>query len=203
MSFYPNLMNLFHPLLNSMPKAQRESFRKNPTPFQGGLQERFLEIFRQNIELDLILKEIFDYFERYDLKQNYFLANPNDRASALAEIFTHYVQMRIEPSREVGAALFEAEIAGCNYVPNISEIAQNIKEGERLVLEREKQNPYDKKAIKVLTASGVKLGYIPKEQNQNLVYLLEQEYKIFAIFKRVVWDSERVRLKAIVYLKTN
>jgi hypothetical protein len=45
--------------------------------------------------------------------------------------------------------------------------------GARLTLRREPSNPYDDRAIEVLTAAGQKLGYVPRVRNRVLAQLLD------------------------------
>ena len=67
---------------------------------------------------------------------------------------------------------FKTRVVGVTYdnrQHNINQITQNTK----IILRREPDNPYDKHAIRVLTKSGLELGYI----NRQLADLLVQEYQ--------------------------
>ncbi len=59
--------------------------------------------------------------------------------------------------------LFDTYIAGTTHLKDPS-VLETIKLGDELTLQRE-DNPFDKKAILVLTAGKQKLGYVPEKDN--------------------------------------
>ncbi|QDF28546.1 HIRAN domain-containing protein [Halarcobacter anaerophilus] len=196
--FYPNLMEMFHPLIGSMTLEQKNNLKKDNSKFFDSIVEHFKLLLQNKIDNKHILEEIYSYQEEFSLEQCYFLTNINDRAKAITQIYLHYITTRVEPDKLLGICLFEIIVAGTSYVDGISEKIDNLKNGEKLKLDREKNNPYDKNAIKVLSKRG-KLGYIPKQKNKDLIFLMEQDYKLFAILKRVVWTKESIKIKIYVY----
>lgn len=204
MAFYPSMMNYFHPIINSLTKNQKKEFKTNPQKFEEALYDRFIELINQGRYIfdddDKIFEEILDYNEQYNLELEFLTFSPHGRAKALVAIFTHYYITRVEADKSKGIALFEIEVAGTNYVNNIQEITNKLQNGDRLSVVWEKLNPYDTHAMKITTLMDEKIGYIPKSKNLDIVYLLKQEYIIFAVLKRVIWNIDHVKIKIIVYI---
>ena len=63
-------------------------------------------------------------------------------------------------------------IAGTRYCDN-QDVFKRLEKNDPLLLEREADNKYDSNAIKVLTADGEKLGYIPKRDNSIFTLLMD------------------------------
>ena len=63
-------------------------------------------------------------------------------------------------------------IAGTRYCNN-QDVFKRLEKNDPLLLEREADNKYDSNAIKVLTADGEKLGYIPKRDNSIFTRLMD------------------------------
>ena len=61
--------------------------------------------------------------------------------------------------------LYYTHVAGTSYVEGIEELEPYLNVDDRLDLFREPDNRYDKRAIAVKTLNGVKIGYIPREDN--------------------------------------
>ena len=64
------------------------------------------------------------------------------------------------------------DIAGTRYCNN-QDVFKGLEKNDPLLLEREADNKYDSNAIKVLTADGEKLGYIPKKDNSIFTRLMD------------------------------
>ena len=64
------------------------------------------------------------------------------------------------------------DIAGTRYCDN-QDVFKTLEKNDPLLLEREADNKYDSNAIKVLTADGEKLGYIPKKDNSIFTRLMD------------------------------
>ncbi len=198
--FYPILMKLFHPLINSMSEEQKKDLKENSAKYIEGIQTHFSKFIEEEMLNETLLEEIFEYLVEFKLDNTYFLTNPQDRVEALVEIFLHYIKSRIEPDKNLGICILETFVAGTQYIPDITELISSLNNGDKLKLTWGKNNPFDKNAIKVLVKNN-KLGYIPRNKNQNLIFLLKQEYKLFAILKRVNWVDDFVKIKILVYLK--
>ena len=75
--------------------------------------------------------------------------------------------------------LFETHVAGTMHVPGIEELEPQLEIGERLSFYREPNNPYDEKAIVVKTASGTKIGYVPRKDNVVFARLMDAGKMLF------------------------
>lgn len=198
--FYPTLMKQFHILINSMSEKQKEELKKNSEEYMPGIELHFSKFIEEEILNETLFEEIFEYQMEFNLNNTYFLTNPNDRVKALSEIYIHYIKNRVEPDKNLGICILEISLAGTQYISDITEIISSLKNSDKLELIWEKNNPFDKNAIKVL-ADGRKLGYIPRNKNENLIFLLKQEYKLFGVLKRVIWNSDFVKIKVLIYLE--
>jgi hypothetical protein len=75
--------------------------------------------------------------------------------------------------------LEQYHIAGFQYHQGVrSEVFARLRRGEPLVLAREPDNPYDGKAVAVLTRHGEKLGYVPRSVNGIPASLIDQHVRV-------------------------
>lgn len=68
--------------------------------------------------------------------------------------------------------LLECDVAGVAYY-DAQAALPDLKPGARLVLRREPGNRHDTLAIEVLTAAGLKLGYVPRLHNPVIARLMD------------------------------
>ncbi len=83
-------------------------------------------------------------------------------------------------SREI--LLFDSYIAGTTHIKDES-VFEGIKEGDRLILQREPLNNFDENAILVLNEKKQKLGYIPEKDNIVFTRLMDAGKCLFAKVK--------------------
>lgn len=74
----------------------------------------------------------------------------------------------------------KARVAGTSYVADIEELASGLLAGDRLTLQREPLNMHDKRAIKVLSPDGNKLGYLPADVNDIPSRLMDAGKELYA-----------------------
>ncbi len=74
-------------------------------------------------------------------------------------------------SREI--FLFDTYVAGTSYVEGIEELEPHLKVGDRITFIREPDNPYDSQAIRIENADGVKIGYVPRNDNPVFARLMD------------------------------
>ncbi len=67
----------------------------------------------------------------------------------------------------------DTRVAGTTHVEGIEDLARGLSEGDRLRLERDPRNRYDRWAIRVLDARGRRLGYVPADVNEILARLMD------------------------------
>lgn len=61
--------------------------------------------------------------------------------------------------------LFDTQVAGTSHIEGIEELAPLLNVDDKLDFFREPDNPYDKQAIMIRNSNGVKIGYVPKQDN--------------------------------------
>ena len=93
--------------------------------------------------------------------------------------------------------LTSVNISGTKYV-DMSEVCDKLYEDDIVYLKREPNNPYDIKAIQVVTVDGYVIGYIPKEENFMLKNLMDNGKYLYGIVRRINDDYEAIRIR--VYL---
>lgn len=64
--------------------------------------------------------------------------------------------------------LFDTYVAGTTHIEGIEALEPHLNIDDRLEFFREPDNQYDKQAIVIKTADGVKIGYVP--QNDNVIF---------------------------------
>ncbi len=97
--------------------------------------------------------------------------------------------------------LLDTTIAGTCYVEDIDELLSQISKGDRLALKRDPGNNHDNRAIRVFTASGNRIGYIPRKCNETIANLMDQGHEVFAIVQEV--DPSQRSVYALVYLQNS
>ena len=75
--------------------------------------------------------------------------------------------------------LFDTYIAGTSFVEGIEELEQHLNEGDKLDFFREPDNKYDSKAIVIKTDNGVKIGYVPRNDNAIFSRLMDAGKLLF------------------------
>ncbi len=75
--------------------------------------------------------------------------------------------------------LLETHVAGTGHY-KASSLKEPLKPGDHLVLKREPQNPHDMLAISIETKDGIKLGYVPRDENSVIARLMDAGKQISA-----------------------
>ena len=68
--------------------------------------------------------------------------------------------------------LFDSYVAGTTHIKDES-VFDEIKEGDKLILQREPENRFDENAILIMNEAGKKLGYIPEKDNIVFARLMD------------------------------
>ena len=97
--------------------------------------------------------------------------------------------------------LLETQIAGTSHVVGLEELEPFLKPGDRLKLVRIPSNPSDPNAIKVLNPDGLKLGYVPKQENLILARLMDGGKLLYATLTDKSWRGDWLRLFIKIYLQ--
>lgn len=75
--------------------------------------------------------------------------------------------------------LFDTHVAGTSHIEGIEELEPHLNIDDRLDFFREPDNRYDKEAIAIKTAEGVKIGYVPKQDNVIFARLMDAGKLLF------------------------
>lgn len=75
--------------------------------------------------------------------------------------------------------LFDTHVAGTSHIEGIEELEPHLNINDRLDFFREPDNRYDKEAIAIKTAGGVKIGYVPKQDNVIFARLMDAGKLLF------------------------
>lgn len=75
--------------------------------------------------------------------------------------------------------LLETQVAGTSHFSS-RENEPTLAVNDSLILRRELNNPHDPLAILILTESGEKLGYVPRDRNEILARLMDAGKFLFA-----------------------
>ena len=96
--------------------------------------------------------------------------------------------------------LLETVIAGTTHVMGIEELEPFLRIGDRLELIRVPGNPSDPNAIKIYTRDRVKLGYVPRKDNQILARLMDAGKLLYATIREKRWQEDWLRVVIHIYL---
>jgi hypothetical protein len=99
--------------------------------------------------------------------------------------------------------LIETRVAGTTHLnyPDLKAFAANLVPEGLLMMKREQDNPHDSNAILLFTESGMKVGYIPRDENKILARLLDAGKLLFARIDQHFFEGDWLRIKIKVYLK--
>lgn len=90
--------------------------------------------------------------------------------------------------------------AGTTHVAGIEELEPFLQPGERVKLVRVPDNPSDPNAIKLYTRDGVKLGYVPRQENQILARLMDAGKLLYAVIREKSWRGAWLQLGIDIYM---
>ena len=101
------------------------------------------------------------------------------------------------PEEEKTTALLKCYIAGYAYYQG-ERVIDQLKQGCKLDLIREPENPYDNKAIAIYFKNH-KLGFIPRINNKVIANIMDQKIEVFAKILKIKpenndWDKVRVEV---------
>lgn len=95
--------------------------------------------------------------------------------------------------------LIETHIAGTSF-KKLKELDSNININDKLILKRDINNKYDQNAIIISTQSGIKLGFVPKEENLILANLLSAGKMLFAKITKKEWRGTWLYIEINIFL---
>ena len=96
--------------------------------------------------------------------------------------------------------LFDTYVAGTTHIEGIEELEPHLNIDDRLEFFREPDNQYDKQAIFIKTADGVKIGYVPQNDNAIFSRLMDAGKLLFGKITAKEKKGSWVKLGIKVYL---
>lgn len=94
--------------------------------------------------------------------------------------------------------LFDTYVAGTAHIEGMEELEPHLKEGDRLNFFREPDNRFDKRAILIKTTGGVKIGYVPRNDNVIFSRLMDAGKLIFGTItskdKKGAWVKIHIKV---------
>ena len=96
--------------------------------------------------------------------------------------------------------LFDTFVAGTTHIEGIEELAKYLNVDDRLNFLREPDNPYDSKAIVIKTVNGVKIGYVPKNDNVVFSRLMDAGKLLFGKIVSIETKGNWVKINIGIYL---
>lgn len=96
--------------------------------------------------------------------------------------------------------LFDTYVAGTTHIEGIEELEPHLNTDDRLEFFREPDNQYDKQAIVIKTADGVKIGYVPQNDNAIFARLMDAGKLLFGKITAKEKKGSWVKLGIKVYL---
>ena len=96
--------------------------------------------------------------------------------------------------------LFESYVAGTSYIEGIEELEPHLNIDDKLNFYREPDNPHDKKAIVIKNTDGVKIGYVPKNDNVIFARLMDAGKLIFGKITSKEKQGKWLKIKINIYL---
>jgi hypothetical protein len=96
--------------------------------------------------------------------------------------------------------LLATAAAGTTHVAGIEELEPFLRPGDRLELVRVPDNPSDPNAIKIYTRDRVKVGYVPRKDNQILARLMDAGKLLYAVIREKRWDRDWLQLGIDIYM---
>ncbi len=82
------------------------------------------------------------------------------------------------------AELLRVPLAGCQFYDG-NRLVTTLEKGKSLALRREPDNPCDRNAVEILTADGIKLGYLPRASAESIARNLDRGIPVRAEISEV------------------
>lgn len=195
---HTDLNQEFSKLYKYLTKDQRDALIE-----QGSSHNEYSSIvghFKHALEeSDICIDDIVRYQSEVRIDNNVFLLNIDSAANCAAELFIHYLQDIMTPDSSIGIYMGMFYIAGTQHISDISEKIQLFNLNDRVEVIHESLNPYDPKALKIMTSTGIKIGYIPRALNIFPYEMINNGEKLIGQIKKLVWKENSYSIKVMLY----
>ena len=96
--------------------------------------------------------------------------------------------------------LFDTYVAGISHIEGMEELEPHLQTGDRLDFFREPDNQYDAQAIVIKTADGVKIGYVPRQDNVIFARLMDAGKLLFGRISEKEKKGKWVKISIDIFL---
>lgn len=96
--------------------------------------------------------------------------------------------------------LFDTYVAGTSHIEGMEELESHLQTGDRLDFFREPDNQYDAQAIVIKTADGVKIGYVPRQDNVIFARLMDAGKLLFGRISEKEKKGKWVKISIDIFL---
>lgn len=97
--------------------------------------------------------------------------------------------------------LKECHVAGTVHVDDVLCKTESVGVGSALVLKREPANDYDELAIRVETAAGERIGWVPKKHNDVLARLMDAGKLLVAKVTHKELEDHWLNIRIEIFMK--
>ena len=96
--------------------------------------------------------------------------------------------------------LFDTYVAGTTHIEGIEELAEHLNIDDKLNFFREPDNNYDHKAIVIKNDDGIKIRYVPKDDNVVFSRLMDAGKLLFGKITAKEIKGKWVKINIGIYL---
>ena len=96
--------------------------------------------------------------------------------------------------------LFDSYVAGTTHISGIEELEPHLHVDDKLNFYREPDNKYDPKAIVIKNSDGIKIGYVPKEDNVIFSRLMDAGKLLFGRITQKEKKGKWLKINIKIYL---
>jgi hypothetical protein len=97
--------------------------------------------------------------------------------------------------------LIATHVAGTMYVDGIEQLVAPLEKGTKLFFFREPDNPVDAHAILIVNEQQVKLGYVPRANNEILARLMDAGKFLYGMVEEKENVGEWTKLSLKIFMK--
>ena len=200
MNYDSNLIRQFKSLIEVLTVEQQKKLIKQGSKNKGytDIVTFFQDKFNNNI---LDITDVYPYVEQYRISLEEFRVDSKTGALSPASLFIHYLKEIALPDSTLGTYMGEFYVVGTNFIENMSELIQEMQLNDKVKIVAEPNNPYDPRAVKVLTKNKIKIGYMPKSKNYFPSTMLQSGEKLFGQIKKIQWERDEFIIKIMLFCK--
>ncbi len=96
--------------------------------------------------------------------------------------------------------LFDTLVAGVSFIEGFEELEPHLHVGDKLDFFREPDNPHDHRAIVIKNADSVKIGYVPKADNEIFSRLMDAGKLLFGKITSKEIAGKWIKIYIMVFL---